>query len=550
MKTRRIWVVGALSLVAALAGARRAQAITEPDLANTCTTANGNAGCFNVQNNFNTSTSTTTSSAVGTAITAVATGTGTAFKGFTSGTANGLLGVSTSSGIGVRGISTSGAGVNGSSTSSTGVTGTTTSSTAASGVLGSTTGNGQGVKGVVTGSGGTPFLGTNAVGVWGTSPRACGVYGEITVSVADQAGIVGVSKAPGSFSHGVMGVYGGGDNGVAGVFGRTWIPGQPASTLDPFSIGVYGLSGGAGVRGESHGLIGVQGFGQPGIGVSGLSYGHGGGDPNADPATTTSVGVVGHSGALTGTAVGVRGTIEPGADSASVAIYGSAIGSSATGIYGVSTNGGGVWGVSTTGSGIVAVTGATTTEGAAAVSAYPGSTSALAYFGEGGILLTGSLAEKTGGTSWSNPSDRRIKKDVQDLDRGLADLMRVRPVRFKYNGLGGTQDDGKEQVGVIAQELREVVPSMVHTRKAKLHKGDSKDTEIEIVDPSEFTYMLINAVKQQQRTIAKQEERIATLERGSAPLASSMFSGSLGGLAALALLPLGMILARRRQKQG
>jgi hypothetical protein len=116
-------------------------------------------------------------------------------------------------------------------------------------------------------------------------------------------------------------------------------------------------------------------------------------------------------------------------------------------------------------------------------------------------------------------------------------------------GLGGTQDGGKQRVGEIAQELREVVPNMVNTRKAKLPKGDGKDTEIEIVDPSDFTCLLINAVKQQQRIIAKQEERIATLERGSAPSASSMFSASLGGLAALALLPLGMFLARRRQKR-
>jgi hypothetical protein len=129
--------------------------------------------------------------------------------------------------------------------------------------------------------------------------------------------------------------------------------------------------------------------------------------------------------------------------------------------------------------------------------------------------------------------------------------MRVRPVRFKYNGLGGTSDDGKEFVGVIAQELEQTLPEMVGTRMGKLHPTDTEETAIRRVDPSEFTYLLINAVKEQQKTIQRQEARITALEQGRPPLASSMMSfGGLETGLAIGLLPVGLVVvARRRRKQ-
>ena len=217
---------------------------------------------------------------------------------------------------------------------------------------------------------------------------------------------------------------------------------------------------------------------------------------------------------------------------------------SARGVFGYAETGTGVKAESNHGNAIVAES---YTPGQVAVYVSPATTSDLAYSGAGGIQLTGSFAEKVGGGAWSAPSDRRIKKDVKDLDRELTELMRVRPVTFKYNGLGGTEDDGKEYTGVVAQELERVLPSMVSSRMGKLHKGDAEDTKIEIVDPSAFTYLLINSVKQQQRTIEKQDARIAELERRSAPVAASVIPGGLSPWAMLALLPLGVIIGRKRR---
>jgi hypothetical protein len=253
-----------------------------------------------------------------------------------------------------------------------------------------------------------------------------------------------------------------------------------------------------------------------------------------------------------GAGAGVVGTSVsgPGVDGGSLTgsgVYGSSF--TGAGIKGEQTDdavgGIGVYGTSIIGNGVVG-SNTRTDLGAAAISALAGSDAGLAYWGTGGIIITSSLAQKAGGGSWSAPSDARIKKDVKDFRQGLSELKRVRAVTFKYNGLGGTSDDGKEYVGVIAQELEKVFPSMVSTMKGKLHKGDANDTDIKHVDPSAFTYLLINAVQEQQKIIEQQESRIAKLERAPA-IASAFYGSNLGAGLAIGLLPLGLIFARKRR---
>jgi trimeric autotransporter adhesin len=112
-------------------------------------------------------------------------------------------------------------------------------------------------------------------------------------------------------------------------------------------------------------------------------------------------------------------------------------------------------------------------------------------------------AGKPGGGSWSNASDRRLKQKVRDYSAGLADLLRIRPVRYQYNELSG-YDTSIEYVGVIAQELQEIAPDMVST-------FTKDDREYLAVDNSAMTYMLINAVKELAAQNAAQKETNASL---------------------------------------
>jgi len=264
--------------------------------------------------------------------------------------------------------------------------------------------------------------------------------------------------------------------------------------------------------------------------------------------TNTANGTAITAGATSGFAVSAYATTGAGVyagASTGIGVAGNA--PSGTGVDGRSYYGSGVYAESYAGNGLVAQNN-DTNHSAAAVSALSGDAqNGLAYWGTGGIQLTSSIAEKAGGGSWQAFSDARLKKDVTPLRLGLAQLGKLRPVTFKYNGLGATTDDGHEYVGVIAQELEKIFPSMVTSRKGKLHSTDAADTDIKIVDPSAFTYVLINSVKEQQAIIDRLERRIATLE-GSRSLAASMVGNGVEMALAFGLLPLGFVALRRRKE--
>jgi hypothetical protein len=344
---------------------------------------------------------------------------------------------------------------------------------------------------------------TSGIGVVGASTSGFGVVGQTASSSTDPDAAAGVY---GSVLNGgtATGVYG--RSSGTGMFGRS----------DGSGTGVSGYAAGTG--------IGMIGQGTSNIGVYGVS------DSVVFLPPAERIGVLGTSTS----GVGVEGT-----SSSSQGVSGSSscsTGGTCIGVYGTSSGGNGVWGNTSS------------TTNAAVVGIAP--SGGYAFYGTGNLYITGSTAWKAGGGSWAPTSDRRVKKDVKDFNQGLVELLKVQPVRFHYNGLGGTPDDGKEFVGVIAQDLEKILPSMVASRMGKLHPTDTEDTAIKHVDPSEFTYLLINAVKEQQKVIERQEARIEALEEGRPPRLSSRTSiGGLEASLALGLLPVGVVVAIKRRRK-
>jgi hypothetical protein len=133
----------------------------------------------------------------------------------------------------------------------------------------------------------------------------------------------------------------------------------------------------------------------------------------------------------------------------------------------------------------------------------------------------GGVAAKPGGGMWAGVSDRRSKSSMDDYTKGLKELMQVNPVSYVYNGKFGTPA-GQTHVGVVAQELQEVVPSMILEAKyntATLEEEESEgydasrfEEDFLAVDPSEFLYMLINSVKELSTENDSKDERIESLE--------------------------------------
>ena len=117
------------------------------------------------------------------------------------------------------------------------------------------------------------------------------------------------------------------------------------------------------------------------------------------------------------------------------------------------------------------------------------------------LLSVNGSADKPGGGSWGTFSDSRVKKEVSDFKDGLAIVKQINPVTFKYNGLGGYKDDGKQYVGIIAQDIQKIAPYMIEVKKKKLLETDSTSTDLLMYDGSAINYILINAIKEQQKMI-------------------------------------------------
>jgi hypothetical protein len=129
-------------------------------------------------------------------------------------------------------------------------------------------------------------------------------------------------------------------------------------------------------------------------------------------------------------------------------------------------------------------------------------------------LIVNGDAAKVGGGAWGAVSDARVKKDVRDLEAGLAELREVRPVRFRYNGAAGTPD-GMEGVGVIAQEVEMVLPETVRRLP-----GEHGLEDLRIFDASPLTFMLINAVKELAARVEHLEQALAAATVGASDTGS------------------------------
>ncbi|MCC3158407.1 tail fiber domain-containing protein [Hymenobacter sp. 15J16-1T3B] len=107
-------------------------------------------------------------------------------------------------------------------------------------------------------------------------------------------------------------------------------------------------------------------------------------------------------------------------------------------------------------------------------------------------------------------SDARFKQQVRPLDGALASVLRLRGVRYQWNALGvqhgGTA--GQEQIGLLAQEVEQIYPELVHT-DAQGYKS---------VNYAQLTPVLLEALREQQRQIEQLRGRAAQADADHAAL--------------------------------
>ena len=116
----------------------------------------------------------------------------------------------------------------------------------------------------------------------------------------------------------------------------------------------------------------------------------------------------------------------------------------------------------------------------------------------------------------STCSDLRVKKEIRSFDLGLSEVLRLRPVTFKYNGLAGSQNDNQNYTGVIAQELEKVAPVLVQEKDSYLSPDDSSLTPVKTVHYEGISMMLVNAVQELNRRVDHLEKENRKLRKSRA----------------------------------
>jgi len=125
-------------------------------------------------------------------------------------------------------------------------------------------------------------------------------------------------------------------------------------------------------------------------------------------------------------------------------------------------------------------------------------------------------------------SDRRLKSNIRNLNYGLQDIMDLRPVSYSWKNA----DDKGTHLGLIAQEVLEVMPEVVYDPSTDVQL-DEEGNELPMDENAmmgiyytNLIPVLINAVQEQQQLIENLEAKLASVNGGSTsdlPISTSPF---------------------------
>lgn len=104
-----------------------------------------------------------------------------------------------------------------------------------------------------------------------------------------------------------------------------------------------------------------------------------------------------------------------------------------------------------------------------------------------GNLIVGGVAYKSGGGDWAASSDARLKNIDGAYTVGLEEIVSLKPVRFHYRKNNPRNEPSDRAfVGLIAQEVKEVIPEAVTMRADGYYD----------LDATPISYAVINAIKE------------------------------------------------------
>jgi len=113
--------------------------------------------------------------------------------------------------------------------------------------------------------------------------------------------------------------------------------------------------------------------------------------------------------------------------------------------------------------------------------------------------------------AWTTYSSRRWKTNIQPIAGALEKVQRLRGVAYDWKA------DGKHDIGLIAEEVGEVIPEVV--------AYEENGVEAKSVDYARLVALLIEAMKEQQQQIETQRTTMATLVERISVLENAVIQG-------------------------
>lgn len=131
-----------------------------------------------------------------------------------------------------------------------------------------------------------------------------------------------------------------------------------------------------------------------------------------------------------------------------------------------------------------------------------GTTVRIGQCSDATLAWSGSYCSVRGG-SYTNASDIRLKKDIEDLPYGLNDVMQMHPVKYTL------KEDDTTHIGFIAQELQHVIPIAVSG------EPDAVDSNGVIramgIDLASLTSICVKAIQELNDEIADLKQQLSSI---------------------------------------
>ncbi len=123
------------------------------------------------------------------------------------------------------------------------------------------------------------------------------------------------------------------------------------------------------------------------------------------------------------------------------------------------------------------------------------------------LELSTDSAQKPTTSTWAITSDKRAKENVKPYQRGLKELDRINTREYTFNGFGNTTK-GARGVGVIADEIAEILPETVSTNSAGVKAFNGHELIFGV---------MLNAIKELSAENKELKKRLDRLEAKANP---------------------------------